>query len=137
MDIQTIVVALIGGGFVSFVEFLIRRHDAKKDKNSEVLKAIEDVGSKIESVEDKMKDIDYKVDRNEAIMCRARILRFNKELIKKEKHTHEEFGQCLEDCDKYEMFCDTHPNFLNNKAKLSIENIKRCYEKCERDGDFL
>lgn len=130
MDFQTIVVALIGGGIVGFIEFLIRRHDAKKDKNSEVLKAIKDVDSKVE-------DIDYKVDRNEAVTCRARILRFNKELIRKERHTHEEFGQCLEDCDKYESFCGQHPGFQNNKAVLSIENIKRCYAKCEEGGDFL
>lgn len=135
--LQTIIVALIGGGFVGFIEFLIRRHDSKKDKNSEVLKAIKDVDSKVEALDKKIEEIEYKVDRNEAVTCRARILRFNKELIRKEKHTHEEFGQTLEDCDKYERFCDEHPDFKNNKAVLSIENIKRCYSKCEEGGDFL
>lgn len=136
-SLQTIIVALIGGGFVGFIEFLIRRHDAKRDKNSEVLKAIKEVDEKVTSLEKKIEDIDYKVDRSEAVMCRARILRFNKELIRKEKHTHEEFGQCLEDCDKYEKFCSENPDFKNNKAVLSIENIKRCYSRCEEDGDFL
>ena len=41
--LQAAAIALISGGLVTFVEFLIRRSDAKKDKNSEVLKAIKDL----------------------------------------------------------------------------------------------
>lgn len=96
-----------------------------------------DLMDAITSISDKVNEIDYKVDQNEAVSCRARLLAFNKELINKEKHTQEEFDQCLEDCDKYEKFCAAHPNFKNNKAALSIENIKRCYKVCEEKGDFL
>lgn len=131
MDIQALLIAVLsGGGVVGLVEFFVKRHDAKKGKMAEILKTLTNINSKVD-------DLEYKVDHNEAVMCRARILRFNKELVFKEKHTHEEFGQALEDCDKYETFCISHPNFKNNRAVLSIQNIKRCYEKCEADGDFL
>jgi len=131
LDIQALLVAVLSGGsVVGLVEFFIQRHDAKKGRGAEILEALTKIDSKVDELE-------YKVDRNEAIICRARILRFNKELVFKEKHTHEEFSQVLEDCDKYEKFCSDHPNFRNNRAVLSIENIKRCYEKCESDGDFL
>ena len=93
--------------------------------------------SKLEAVSDKVDKIDYKVDQNEAITRRARLLRFNKELINHEKHTQEEFDQCLEDCDKYEKFCEAHPGFKNNKAALSIANIERCYKVCQEEGSFL
>lgn len=96
-----------------------------------------DLMKKLDSLSDKVDKINYKVDQNEAISCRARLLRFNKELIKKEQHTMEEFDQCLEDCDKYEKFCADHPNFRNNKATLSIANIERCYQHCQEVGDFL
>lgn len=96
-----------------------------------------DLMNKLESVSQKVDKIDYKVDQNEAVNCRARLLRFNKELIKKERHTQEEFDQCLEDCDKYERFCAAHPGFKNNKAALSIQNIERCYNVCCEEGDFL
>jgi hypothetical protein len=102
----------------------------RKASNKDLMDAIKDMSEKVDK-------IDYKVDQNEAISCRARLLRFNKELIKKEKHTQEEFDQCLEDCDKYERFCEAHPGFKNNKAVLSIENIERCYKLCQQDGDFL
>lgn len=93
--------------------------------------------SKLDQLSAKVDELDYKVEKNEAISCRARLLRFNKELIRKERHTSEEFDQCLEDCDKYEKFCEKHPGFKNNKAVLSIANIKRCYERCQEAGDFL
>lgn len=96
-----------------------------------------DLMKKLDSLSEKVDKIEYKVDQSEAIMCRARLLRFNKELVKKEKHTEEEFDQCLEDCDKYEKFCEAHPGFKNNKAALSIANIERCYSKCQETGDFL
>lgn len=92
---------------------------------------------KLDDLSDKVDKINYKVDQNEAVNCRARLLRFNKELINKEKHTMEEFDQCLEDCDKYEKFCEAHPGFKNNKAALSIANVERCYQKCQETGDFL
>ncbi len=93
--------------------------------------------AKLDDLSDKVDKINYKVDQNEAVTCRARLLRFNKELINKERHTMEEFDQCLEDCDKYEKFCTNHPGFKNNKAALSIENIERCYKSCQEKGDFL
>ena len=55
MDVlQTVAVALISGGLVGFIEFLIRRSDAKKDKNSEILKAIKDLADKITGIEGRM-----------------------------------------------------------------------------------
>lgn len=131
MDVQTILVAILASNALfTFITFLINRHDASKSNTNEILKKLDILSSKIDHV-------DYKVEQSEAISCRARLLSFNKELISKIRHTHEEYGQVLEDCDKYERFCKDHPDFKNNKASLSIENIKRCFAKCEEDGDFL
>lgn len=102
----------------------------RKASNKQLMEKLDDLSDKVDKIK-------YKVDQNEAVSCRARLLRFNKELINKEKHTMEEFDQCLEDCDKYEKFCGEHPGFKNNKAALSIANIERCYQKCQETGDFL
>lgn len=72
-----------------------------------------------------------------ANQARTRILRFNDELLRKEKHSKEMFDSVLEDIDQYERYCGEHPNYKNSKAALAIANVKRCYEKCEIDGDFL
>lgn len=122
--IAPIVVAIFAsGGFWSWLS-------NRKVPNKVISEQIEAIGRKVDQIE-------YKVDQTEAIACRARLLIFNKELVRREKHTQEEFDQCLYDCDKYEKFCADHPGFVNNKARLSIENIKRCYAKCSEDGDFI
>ena len=122
--LTTIIVAIFGS--TGFWSWLSQRHAS----NKEILNRVDGLAKKVD-------DLSYKVDCNEAVECRARVLRFNKELIENERHTEEEFTQALEDCDKYEKFCSKHPDFRNNKASLSIENIKRCYLKCEEQHDFL
>lgn len=122
--LTAVIVAIFGStGFWSWMT-------NRKSSNKDIIEKL----NKLENAVDKL---DYKVDQNEAITCRARLVRFNKELINREKHTEEEFDQALDDCTKYERFCAKNPDFRNNKAVLSIENIKRCYKQCEEQNDFL
>lgn len=76
-------------------------------------------------------------DITQAGQARKRILRFNDELLRHELHSKEFFDDVLEDVDAYERYCEEHPKYRNSKAVLAISNIRRCYEKCEADGDFL
>ena len=122
--LTAVIVAIFGS--TGFWSWMTNRKSSNKD-----------IIEKLNKLEDAVEQLDYKVDQNEAITCRARLLRFNKELINREKHTEEEFDQALDDCTKYERFCSKNPDFRNNKAVLSIENIKRCYKQCEEQNDFL
>ena len=74
---------------------------------------------------------------NEAVTSRVRILRFQSELLKGERHTLSEFNQALDDIDHYENYCKENPNFPNSKAVEAAGNIKRCYRKAEEERDFL
>lgn len=130
MDFQTILIALIGGGVVGFVEFLIRRHDAKKDKNSEILNAISALSTKIDSVENK-------ADERAAVDARIRILRFRDEMLEGRGHSHDSFKQVLNDIDEYENYCHTHPSFKNNQTVSTIQHIKKNYEERLERHDFL
>lgn len=84
-----------------------------------------------------VRDLRVEFDMNLATQARQRILRFNDELLRKEHHSKEFFDNILEDIDSYERYCADHPKYKNSKATLAISNIRRCYEKCEIDGDFL
>lgn len=66
---------------------------------------------------------------NKVCMARKRILKFNDELLHDMKHSEEYFDDILSDIDIYEKYCATHPDFPNNKAMLSIKNIKEEYMK--------
>lgn len=76
-------------------------------------------------------------DERYAKQCRLRILRFNDEILQAKKHTKEHFDETLDDITEYERYCETHPGYRNSKAGMAIENIKKVYQKCLADKDFL
>ncbi len=75
-------------------------------------------------------------DRN-ADTHRFRILHFNTELLRGDKHTQEDFVEVLIEIDFYEHYCREHPDYENNRAVLAIENIKRVYKDLMENGGFL
>ena len=76
-------------------------------------------------------------DRRTADGHRAQILHFNNELLRPIRHTKEEFIEVLAKIDAYEKYCDSHPDYPNNRAVLSIENIREIYRERMKKRDFL
>ena len=151
MDIQAVTAfigVLIGGGILTFVEFMIKRHDDKKSRKSGVLKAISDLDKKVDERFDtlnaKISEVDEKVDERSAVSARVRILRFADEMMEGRKHSRDSYEQCLEDIDYYELYCfgdgeehKGHPNFKNNKTVSTVEYIKNNYAERLEKHDFL
>lgn len=103
---------------------------------SEVLKELESVKTELEEVKTKLEEHVATDDDRDADTHRRCILNFNNELIRKLTHTHEDFIDILADIDFYERYCDSHPNYKNNRATHAIENIKRVYDERLAEGDF-
>lgn len=98
--------------------------------NGEVLQKVKELSDSFEkhislAEEEKIRD------------ARARILRFNDEVLLNRKHSKEHFEEILQDIDMYEKYCNDHPNYKNNKAVFAIDTIKEVYKKCLKDKDFL
>ena len=100
-------------------------------------KRIDDVENSIRDIRKAQADDRASAEENKAITSRARILRFNEELLRDEKHSKEMFDQTLTDVTFYTHYCKEHPNFENDRAVLAIENIKRCYTNCLEQHDFI
>lgn len=98
-----------------FIKFLITRKDKRQATNNDLREAIENLSDK--------------VDRNQAILARTHILRFDDELLNDVKHSKEYFCQQLQDIDTYEVYCERHPSFKNSYAVSAAEHIKRTYLK--------
>lgn len=98
--------------------------------NAELMKELRDVRSKLD---EHIKNDD---ERN-ADEHRARILRFNNELIREIPHTKEEFIDVLADIDYYEAYCRDHQDYKNNRAVHAIANIGRSYDERLKKHDFL
>lgn len=124
---------------INFWAFLARA--IGKAINAEV---IEDVKKSREEAKEDIsnlrKDLDahINVQELEAIRrVRQQILRFNDEILFNRKHSQEHFEEILDDINIYEKFCQTHDDYKNNKAEFAINNIKRTYDKCLQEKDFL
>ncbi len=127
---QTVIVALISGGFVSFIEFLIRRSDEKLDKNSEVL-------AKLKSIADKIAGIESRLDKENADDARRNILSFDDELRRGLDHSEESFNQVLQDIKFYRQYCRTHADYENDKATSAIEHIRETYQRVKNENKFI
>ena len=68
---------------------------------------------------------------------RLRILRFYDEMCEHRDHSESHFEDILDDIDEYEVYCETHPEFKNNRGKAAMEYIKAEYPKIKANGGFL
>lgn len=136
-----IVSGIFGGGAMGFIEFLIRRRDARMDKsnekNKEVLEAISRLDDKISALEQKVDAVDSKGEMRDVTNTRARILRFDDELREKRLHSLEHFQEILRDCDYYDTYCREHTNYENSYAVDAIDNIKKVFRQCKDENNFI
>ena len=96
-----------------------------------------DVTSRLNKLNNEVSELKNDFEVHTVNSCRERILRFNSEIISgNQKHNKEYYDEILSDTDKYEHYCLNHPEYPNNKAMLSIENIKKTYADLLERNDF-
>ena len=128
---MAVAVGLLGGGaLTSFIQFLIARHDEKNGIKDTLMVAMEGIRQELDALREK-----HAEDR--ANDARIRILRFSDEVRHKMRHSKEYFDQINSDIDVYEQYCESHPEYKNNRAVMAIQNIKRVYQECLAENDFL
>ena len=134
MSIQELL--LKGGGIVFALLTLVQITPIKVNPWSAIARAIGKalIGGDIMAKLEEHIRVD---DEQDADMHRYRLLRFNTELLRKTRHTKEEFDEILYSVTYYERYCEDHPKYENNRAVLAIENIKRVYKECMETNDFL
>ena len=96
-----------------------------------------DITSKVNALNSEVSELKNDFEVHAVNSCRERILRFNSEIMSDNNmHNKEYYDEILSDIDKYEHYCLNHPDYPNNKAMLSIENIKKTYSDLLERGDF-
>ena len=131
-----------GGGLLAVLLTLVQIAPIKVNPWSAIAKAIgramnADVLRELDMVTQKLDNHIRVDDERNADEHRARILRFNNELLRDIPHTREEFIEVLKDIDHYERYCKAHPEYENNRAIHAIANIGRVYDDRLKLHDFL
>lgn len=124
----------IGSGIMAILNSALQRKWKKDDANDVQQDAILTRLDEMEKRLDKMEAGDLERDAKNA---RIRILRFGDECQHNVRHSREHFEQVIEDVDAYETYCSDHPEFVNNKATLTIQLIKETYQRRLVSNDFL
>ena len=77
-------------------------------------------------------------DENEkARNQRHRILRFYDEICEGRRHSESHFEDILDDISDYEIYCNKHQDFRNNRGKIAMQQIQDVYKKIKSEGGFL
>lgn len=108
-----------------------------RERDDRIQQNFNEVRKDIEDVKDDIQGIKEEINEDRAIGARTQILRFADEIYQGQKHTKEHFDQILEACKKYNLYCDTHPDFENMQTVSAQERIKEIYQECMKKHTFL
>ena len=113
----TVLGFILGGSFLTFIQFLINRHDNKQDKSDAVLSAIKDLDGRVERIEKSL-------DERDAVLARTHILRFSDDIYNGINHSKEYYDQTLDDLKTYTKYCESNPGFANGRTEKAGDNQK-------------
>lgn len=118
----TVIGFVLGGSFLTFLQFLINRHDNKQDKSDAVLSAIKDLDGRVERIEKSL-------DERDAVLARTHILRFSDDIYNGINHSKEYYDQTLDDLKTYTKYCESNPGFANGRTEKAGEYIQKEYDR--------
>ena len=137
MEWLTVLLGVIGNIAVALIA-IIPTIIANRKKTEQSIKDMTEATDK--RVDKLQSSFDQHVEDYEAAKAasqRYRILRFYDEVCEGRKHSESHFEDILDDIDEYELYCDTHPKFKNNRGHVAMKYIRDVYEKVKASGGFL
>lgn len=96
-----------------------------------------ELSDKIDALSDKVDKLEAKEDQRDAVNKRVRILRFEDELQREQRHTKDSFDQVMSDITDYNQYCTDHPKFRNDQTAQTVEHIRKVYADRLERHDFL
>lgn len=131
----TLVLTILGSGALfTFIQFLIQRHDTKKNIEAKIDANQQALSEKIDNVSGEVKEVSEQLAEHKAVLARTHILRFADEL-RTGTHSREYFEQQLQDIDTYTAYCESHPQFANGLTVMASQFIKDEYRRLYLNHD--
>ncbi len=101
-----------------------------RSMNKEVVEKVNKIGSELDAHIKKTEEVRIK-------QARQRILRFSDDIMLGKIQSQEHYNDILDDIDLYEDYCDEHPGFINNKAEIAIDVVRKTYQEHLNHHSFL
>lgn len=130
----TLLGLMLSGGLFGFIEFMIHRRDDKKEELEKIVKRIDQLETKMTQ---RLDEIEAKENERDVILARIRILEFVENLREHRNPTRESFVQVLSDITMYDAYCNSHPNFKNDRTNIASKYIKEQYASRLDSEDFI
>lgn len=129
-QITTIIVAVLAsnGALTTLIVGIFDVIKKNRDKKSGIQKELADIKAQVEKT-------DKKLDEHIAQSYRNKILEMQNSCLRGDRHSFEEFQECLTAIECYERHCKDN-NVTNEKCKMAIKYIKGIYESCQIQSDF-
>lgn len=96
-----------------------------------------ELSAKVDDLARKIDSLEVKEDERDAVNKRVRILRFEDELQREQKHTKDSFDQVMGDITNYNQYCEEHPKFKNDQTVQTVAHIRKVYAERLEKHDFL
>lgn len=96
-----------------------------------------EVINEVSQLRKEVADVKHDMAESEAKSARVRILQFGDELYQGKNHSKEHFDNILDDITDYDAYCRDHPNFKNERTKMTEKIILEQYHKCTQEHSFL
>lgn len=134
-------IAFIGStGVWTLIDHRQQRQADRELRDSELVKEIRETRKELkeenEATRKAITELSERVDKNEAIASRIRLLKFADELFMDANHSKDSFDQCLSDITNYRAYCAANPNFKNDQTEETCDYILEIYHERMKKKDF-
>ena len=117
----TILTAILGStALATLIQFFFTRHDDRDKWRVSIEGKIDRLARDISDDRERRK-------RKEADDARRHILEASDAIRSGEEHSVEWWNQLHDDITDYEIYCDAHPDYKNNRARQAIEHLNTVY----------
>ena len=114
-----------------------KTQESLNEMQNQLVKDIKETKKEVTDVQKKMEEHLKEEEEHRAKQARYRIFRFYDEVCDEKLHSESHWEDILDDVDFYEKFCDSNPDFKNNRGKIAMEYLKEAYKEDKAAGRFL
>ena len=137
MEWLTVLLSVIGNIMVALIAIIPTIISNRKKTEQSIKDMTEATDKHVDKLQTSFDSHINEYEAAKAASQRYRILRFYDEVCEGRRHSESHFEDILDDIGEYELYCETHPKFKNNRGKAAMEYIDATYKKIKANGGFL